>query len=42
MKAFWAAIAATLLIVAVAAVVLTNLEMSTADVFQSPRGDVRL
>ncbi|HLB81301.1 MAG TPA: hypothetical protein VJJ77_12435 [Dongiaceae bacterium] len=42
MKAFWAAMAAMVLIAVVAAVALTNLDLSTADVFQSQRGGVRL
>ncbi|MEX0696364.1 MAG: hypothetical protein WEB85_06165 [Dongiaceae bacterium] len=42
MKAFWTAMAAMILIAVGAAVVLTNLEMSSADVFQSQRGAVRL
>ena len=41
-KAFWAAMAAMVLIAVVAAVALTNLDLSTADVFQSQRGGVRL
>jgi hypothetical protein len=41
-KAFWTAMAAMILIAVGAAVVLTNLEMSSADVFQSQRGGVRL
>ncbi len=42
MKAFWAAMAAMVLIAVVAAVALDNLNFSAADVFQSQRGNVRL
>ena len=42
MKAFWTAMTAMILIAVGAAVVLTNLEMSTADVVMSQRGGVRL
>lgn len=42
MKAFLVSLAATIAIGLIAALVLTNLDWSSASVFQSPTGSVRL
>lgn len=42
MKAFLASVAAAVAIAVVAGLVLNSLDWSTADLFQSPTGSVRL
>jgi len=42
MKAFWASVAAVIVISAVAAIVLTNIDSSSSTAYQSSHGSTRL